>query len=42
MYVPRKLSLQTASVVAGLCPSVISEYEHDGLRGSAMALCWTA
>jgi pimeloyl-ACP methyl ester carboxylesterase len=34
MYVPRELSLQTATAVRGLRRWVTSEYEHDGLRVS--------
>jgi pimeloyl-ACP methyl ester carboxylesterase len=38
MYVPRELSLQTASTISGLRPWVTSEFEHDGLRASGAAV----
>jgi pimeloyl-ACP methyl ester carboxylesterase len=38
MYVPRQLSLETASVIPGLRPWVTNEYEHDGLRVSGGAV----
>ncbi len=34
MYVPQRLSLETAAGLPGLRPWVTSEYEHDGLRVS--------
>jgi len=35
MYVPRELSLPTASAISGLRPWITSEYEHDALRVSS-------